>query len=510
MISEVKTLTFHGIDVVDVSVQTHISSGIPAFTLVGLADKTIAESKERVRAALNSIGISMPAKRVLINLAPADILKEGSHFDLAIACSILVATNIIPANAIKDYIVLGELSLDGSITAVSGILPAAIGALARNKGIICPKENAQEALWSGNTEILAADNLLSIINHFKETQIIAPPSKLNIENATIEHKVNMKTIRGLKTAKRAMEIAAAGGHNLVLNGAPGAGKSMIASALPSILPPLSPREVLECSMIYSVAGRIQDGQLLSHRPFRAPHHSCSMAAMIGGGTSRRLSPGEISLAHNGVLFLDEFPEFPRAIIDALRQPLENKHILISRSGSYITFPANFQLIAAMNPCRCGYLDDHSKSCNKAPQCGVDYQAKISGPILDRIDIFIDVSTIMPELSPNSYEESSETILERVMQARTIQSTRNQNLNITTNSQLTPEIIESSIKIEDQAKNILHQAANQLKLSMRSFYRIIKISQTIADLEQQDIINSDHVTEAISYRRVQPSSKLQYS
>jgi magnesium chelatase family protein len=423
MVEEVKTLTFHGIDVVDVNVEVHISSGMPAFILVGLADKTIAESKERVRAAINSLGISLPAKRIVINLAPADILKEGSHFDLAIACCLLSAMEVISTKKLNDYIILGELSLDGTLRPVSGVLPAAIGANARNKGLICPKENGQEASWSGNPNIIAANNLIALVNHFKEIQVIPAITETKFEKEEPQNFIDIQNIKGLEGAKRALEIAAAGGHNILMSGAPGAGKSMLASSLPSILPPLSNEEMLECSMIYSVAGLISEGKLQMHRPFREPHHSCSMPAMVGGGMAKRMTPGEISLAHNGILFLDEFPEFPRTVIDALRQPLENKNILISRAGSHITFPANFQLIAAMNPCRCGYLDDESKSCNKAPRCAVDYQSKISGPIIDRMDINIDIPSISPTDISLSNGEPSTIIAKRVIKAREIQHIR---------------------------------------------------------------------------------------
>ncbi|MCC8415826.1 MAG: YifB family Mg chelatase-like AAA ATPase [Rickettsia endosymbiont of Gnoriste bilineata] len=328
MIVHLGSLTFSGIDIIDVDLQVQISPGIPNFTIVGLADKTIGESKERVRAALSSIGLALPAKKILINLAPADLVKEGSHFDLAIACAILSSMKILPAEEMQEYLVIGELSLDGSILPVSGALPAAIGAAARNKGLICSKHNGQEAAWSGNNNILVASNLIELVNHFKGLQILSSP-ELEIDTSIINYP-DFKEIKGQKTAKRALEIAASGSHNLLMFGPPGTGKSMLAQCVPGILPKMRPEEILECSTIASVAGKLANGKLSRVRPFRAPHHSCSIAAMVGGGVGKRVKPGEISLAHNGVLFLDELPEFPPNVIESLRQPIETGEILIAR------------------------------------------------------------------------------------------------------------------------------------------------------------------------------------
>ena len=390
MITKVASLTFNGIDIIDVDVQVQIEPGIPKFIIVGLADKTIAESKERVRAALSSIGLSLPAKKILINLAPADLVKEGSHFDLAISAGILASMGALPADEISNYLILGELSLDGNILPVSGVLPVAMGATARGKGLICSKSNGAEAAWSGNENILAPGNLLELVNHFKGTQSLHQPSA-GLFRSDVNYP-DLKDIRGQKVAKRALEIVAAGGHNLLMFGPPGAGKSMLAARLPGIMPELSSAEILECSTIASIAGNLENGCLTKERPFRAPHHSCTVAAMVGGGAGRRVKPGEISLAHNGVLFLDELPEFNTGVIEALRQPLETKKVLISRSGAHIEYPANFQLIAAMNPCKCGYLNDPFKACSRAPSCATSYQSKISGPILDRFDLHIEVGS----------------------------------------------------------------------------------------------------------------------
>ncbi|MGA8549683.1 MAG: YifB family Mg chelatase-like AAA ATPase, partial [Stellaceae bacterium] len=384
MAAQVRTVAFHGIEVLEVETQVTIASGLPAFTVVGLPDKAVAESRERVRSALQSLGLALPLKRITVNLAPADVLKEGSHFDLPIALALLVAMEALPADELVTYTALGELSLDGSVTGVAGVLLAGLAAASREGGIICPADCGGEAAWAGEIEIVAAPSLLAIVNHFKGTQLLPPPEPRVAPSRSAG--LDLKDVKGQESAKRAIEIAAAGGHNLLMIGPPGSGKSMLAARLPGLLPPLEPAEALELGMIQSVAGGLRSAGLSRERPFREPHHSASLPALVGGGM--RAHPGEISLAHQGVLFLDELPEFNRAALEALRQPLETGRVSIARANGHVTYPARFQLIAAMNPCRCGHFVE--QACGRAPRCAEDYQGRLSGPLLDRIDLHIDV------------------------------------------------------------------------------------------------------------------------
>ena len=390
-IARIRSFAFSGIEAVPVEVQVQISSGLPAFLVVGLPDKAVGEARERVRAALTAMGLSLPPKRVLINLAPADLLKEGSHFDLPIALAVLAAMDVVPREDLFEFAALGELSLDGSLNAVAGVLPAAIAASEAKLGLICPAAQGGEAAWAGQIEVLAATDLLSLINHFRGLQVLTPPDPAGLAEG--EKIPDLSDVRGMETAKRALEIAAAGGHNLLLIGPPGAGKSMLAARLAGLLPDLTPREALEVSMIHSVAGMLVGGKLVKRPPYREPHHSASQAALTGGGMRAR--PGEVSLAHRGVLFLDELPEFPRAALEALRQPMESGRTTVARAMAHVTYPARFQLIAAMNPCRCGHLGDAGRECGRAPRCAEDYQNRISGPLLDRIDLSIQVQPLAP-------------------------------------------------------------------------------------------------------------------
>src|SRR5438128_9557147 len=418
MVARVRTVAFQGVEVIEVETQVTIATGLPAFTVVGLPDKAVAESRERVRAALASLGLALPPKRITVNLAPADVVKEGSHFDLPIALGLLAAMEALPAEELGFYTVLGELALDGSLTSVAGVLLAALAAAGRGSGVICPAACGSEAAWAGEVEIIAAPSLLAIVNHFKGTQLLPPPEpRLSASRST---GLDLRDVKGQESAKRALEIAAAGGHNLLMVGPPGAGKSMLAARLPGILPPLEPAEALELGMIQSVAGGLRGGGLLRERPFRDPHHSASLPALVGGGL--RIQPGEISLAHCGVLFLDELPEFNRAALEALRRPLETGCLTVARAQGHVTYPARFQLIAAMNPCRCGNLA--TSPCVRAPRCAEDYQARIAGPLLVRIDLHIDVPPVPSgDLALPPPGESTAVIAHRVAAARARQAGR---------------------------------------------------------------------------------------
>src|SRR5215472_10125247 len=423
MVQRVATVAFEGIEARPVDVQVQVAPGLPAFNIVGLPDKAVSEAKERVRAALIASGLALPARRITVNLAPADLPKEGSHYDLPIALGLMAAIGAIPPDALTGFTVLGELGLDGSIAPVAGVLPAAIGANGREEGLICPAACGAEAAWaSPDIQIIAASSLIQIANHFKGTQVLSRPQpKVRSAEAS---PLDLRDIKGQESAKRALEIAAAGGHHLLMIGAPGAGKSMLAARLPSILPPLSPSELLEVSMIASVAGEIEGGALTSQRPFRSPHHSASMAALTGGGIRAR--PGEISLAHHGVLFLDELPEFSPQALDSLRQPLETGEIAIARANHRVTYPARFMLVAAMNPCRCGRASEPGFTCRRAPnaRCTADYQARLSGPLLDRIDLTIEVPAVTAaDLILPPPTEGSREVAERVARARERQAER---------------------------------------------------------------------------------------
>lgn len=503
MVAKIKTFSFVGVDVVEVDVQVKISDslGNAVFTIVGLPDKAVGESKERVRAAISSTGLAWPYKKITVNLAPADLQKEGGHFDLPIALGILIEMGILEKDSVDNFFVLGELSLDGSVNAVSGIISAAIGSNQRDCGIICPQINGKEAAWAGDLEIVATPDLLTLINHFKGLQFLPRPQNDNI--FTTPFYPDLGDIKGQETAKRALEIAAAGGHNLLMIGPPGTGKSMLASRLPGILPPPELHEILEINMIHSISGRIIDGKLITQRPYRNPHHSCSMPAMVGGGTKAR--PGEVSLAHHGILFLDELAEFPRPVLDSLRQPLENGDVSVSRVNARINYPANFQLIAAMNPCRCGYLGDAARECKKAPYCGEEYKNKISGPLLDRIDITINVPQFDIFAETMAVSEASKKVAARVLATRELQKARYENEESMQNlpklnSKISGKTLEKFSNLDDECRKILKKSVEKMSTSMRGLTRILRVSRTIADLERSEEIQQHHLLEAISYRR----------
>jgi len=501
MVTRVATVAFEGIEARPVDVQVQVAAGSVAFVLVGLPDKAVAESKERVRAALTASGLAMPAKRVVVNLAPADLPKEGSHFDLPIALGIMAAIGAIPSDALTDYTVLGELALDGAIAPVAGVLPAAVAANGRGHGLICPRASGPEAVWAGGEiDVLAPASLIQLANHFKGTQVLARPEPA-IRSA--EGRLpDLIDVKGQESAKRALEIAAAGGHNLLMSGPPGAGKSMLAQRLPSILPPLAPRELLAVSMIHSIAGLLTGGALTDRRPFRAPHHSASIAALTGGGLHAR--PGEVSLSHHGVLFLDELPEFQPQALDSLRQPLETGEVSVSRANARVTYPARFQLIAAMNPCRCGHATEPGYACKRAPndKCMAQYQARLSGPLLDRFDLAIEVAAVSAAdlvLPPPS--EGSAEVAVRVARARALQAARYQGLGLdaATNAAAPSSIIEDVARPDEAGRRLLQEATEKFRLTARGFHRVMKVARTIADLGGIETVGRPHLAEALAYR-----------
>jgi magnesium chelatase family protein len=499
--AHVATVAFQGVEAVPVDVQVHIASGFVAFNVVGLPDKAVGESRERVRAALNAVGLALPARRITVNLAPADLPKEGSHYDLPIALSLLAAMGVLPADGLARYAVIGELSLDGSITAVAGALPAAVAANAQGLGLICPRASGPEAAWAGEeVDILAARNLLEIVNHFNGSQVLSrPAAKLAEDNAALP---DLKDIKGQEAAKRALEVAAAGGHHLLMVGPPGAGKSMLAARLPSILPPMDAQEMLEVSMIASVAGELQGGALSSRRPFRNPHHSASQAALAGGGL--RAQPGEMALAHNGVLFLDELPEFLPRALEALRQPLETGQTVVARANHHVTYPARFQLVAAMNPCRCGLSGEDGHVCRRGVRCASEYQGRISGPLIDRLDIRIELPAVKAsDLILPPPREGSREVAARVLAARERQRRRFKSLglsHIRSNSEADGELLEEIARPEEGGLRLLREAAEAMRLTARGYHRVLRVARTLADLDGREAVSRINIAEALSYRQ----------
>lgn len=502
MVTRVATVAFEGIEARAVDVQVQLSAGGVNFVLVGLGDKAVAESKERVRSALIASGLSLPNKRLTVNLAPADMPKEGSHFDLPIALGIMAAIGAIPADALGGFTVLGELALDGTISPVTGVLPAAVAANARGHGLICPAAGGAEAAWaSADLEVLAPQTLIQLANHMRGIQVMARPVAAMAKQPP--NLPDLRDIKGQEMAKRVLEVAAAGGHALLMNGPPGAGKSMLASRLPSILPPLMPRELLDVSMVHSVAGLIENGALTDRRPFRAPHHSASMAALVGGGLQAK--PGEVSLAHRGVLFLDELPEFQPQVLDALRQPIETGEVLISRANHRVTYPARFQLVAAMNPCRCGRATEPGFACKRQPneRCMAQYLSRVSGPLMDRIDLAIDVPAVSAaDLTLPAPAEGSAEVAARVAAARQRQRSRYDALglvDVMTNAAAPPQVLDDIVNPDAAGLKLLRDAADTMKLTARGYHRVLKVARTLADLDGEDKVARLHLAEALSYR-----------
>lgn len=507
MVARVGTVAFQGIDVLDVDVQVEMAAGMPTFTIVGLPDKAVGESRERVRAALNAMGLALPPKRITVNLAPADVAKEGSHFDLPIALGLLGAMGVLSADETARMTAMGELGLDGTIAPVLGVLPAAIHAASQAKSFVCARAQGGEAVWAGELEVIAAPDLLALINHVKGTHVLAAPEP-RLYDALPDYP-DLVDVKGQETAKRALEVAAAGGHNLLMIGPPGSGKSMLAHRLPGLLPPLSSREVLEVSMVHSLAGELEGGGLTKRRPFRDPHHSASVAALVGGG--HRVRPGEISLAHLGVLFLDELPEFHRQALEALRQPMETGRVSIARANAHVVYPARFQLVAAMNPCRCGYLADPGQACSRAPKCGADYQAKISGPLMDRMDLVVEVPAVNPaDLSLPPPGESSREVAVRVATARARQRARGEVLGPgtpATNARIDGADLTTVATPDDAGRALMTEAVRAFGLSARGFHRVLRVARTLADLDGVADVARVHVAEALSFRRIQPGRAM---
>lgn len=476
-----------------IEVEVHVSAGLPSLTIVGLAEAAVRESKDRVRSAIINSGFQFPTKRLTINLAPADLPKDGSRLDLPIALGILVATGQLPENVTDDFEFIGELALDGHLRPVTGTLTIAMACQLAKHQLMLPQENADEAAQLPEFNVFAAQHLKQVCDHFLNTQKIAasPTQKSLLGN---QYKFDLADVKGQLRPRRALEIAAAGGHSLLFKGPPGTGKTLLASRLPSILPALNPQENLEVASIYSIANTQHH---FGHRPFRAPHHTASAIALVGGGSNPK--PGEITLAHLGVLFLDELPEFDKKVLEVLRQPLESKEIIISRASRQITFPANFQLIAAMNPCPCGYAFNQDSRCQCSAESIKRYQSRISGPLLDRIDLHIDVPPLKAqELQDSTPVEDSATVRERVLQAFHFQIQRQGGLN----HALSPKQLETHVVLDETSKKMLELAQQRLNLSARAYHRILRVSRTIADLAQSEQIQSTHLTEALSYRGTQ--------
>ncbi|MEM1129421.1 MAG: YifB family Mg chelatase-like AAA ATPase [Pseudomonadota bacterium] len=497
MVARAFTVAFEGLKARMVEVQCAVSPGLPAFSIVGLPDKAVNEARDRVRTALGALSIALPAKRITINLAPANLPKEGSHFDLPIALSLLAALEIIPQDAAEATVALGEMSLDGSLVPVVGALPAALAAAEEDRALLCPRACGAEAAWVGASQVLAAGSLAEVIRHYSGQVALSPAEPGEIQTAPPPG--DLRDVKGQERAKRALEIAAAGRHHLLMIGSPGSGKSMLAARLPSLLPDMSAAEALETSMVHSLAGLLEEGGISRSRPFRRPHHTASVPSIVGGGKGAK--PGEISLAHNGVLFLDELPEFPRAVLETLRQPIETGDVVVSRANAHVRYPAKFLLVAAANPCRCGHLVDPSQACSRAPHCGADYLGRISGPLLDRFDLRLEVPPVdYQDLDLPASGENSAEIAARIAAAREIQTERyHQHEDVRVNADAEGELLEDVAGPDEAGRETLRRAADRFGLTARGYHRVLRVARTIADLEEASAVSQKHIAEALAYR-----------
>jgi magnesium chelatase family protein len=497
MVARAYTVAFEGVEARLVEVQCAVAPGTPGFAVVGLPDKAVSEARERVRAALSALSIALPSKRITVNLSPADLPKEGSHFDLPIALALLAALEIVPRDEVEATVALGELSLDGRLVAVAGALPAAMAAAEEDRALLCPRACGPEAAWVGAAEVLAAATLDEVIAHYTGRSLL-PPAEAG-EVAAPAAARDLADVKGQERAKRALEIAAAGRHHLLMVGSPGSGKSMLAARLPGILPPLSAAEALETSMIHSLAGLLTDGGISRSRPFCEPHHTASMAAIVGGGKGAK--PGQISLAHNGVLFLDEFPEFPRPVLETLRQPIETGEVVVARANAHVRYPCRFLLVAAANPCKCGHLTDPARACSRAPVCGEDYLGRISGPLMDRFDLRVDVPPVAwADLDLPATGEPSAVVAARVAAARARQAARfGAVAGVRVNAEAEGALLEEIAAPDAEGRALLGRVAERFGLSARGYHRILRVARTIADLEGAPEVRRPHVAEAVGYR-----------